>query len=56
MEKARTPSQTMHVQAGPHRLWVRQAGAGPRAVLLLHGFPDDSSIWEPQIEALAAAG
>ncbi|KAI8462852.1 MAG: Alpha/Beta hydrolase protein [Monoraphidium minutum] len=45
-----------HVQAGPYRLWVRLAGAGVRAVLLLHGFPDDASIWEPQVEALVAAG
>ena len=25
-------------------------------VLLLHGFPDDRRMWEPQVEALAAAG
>ncbi len=33
--------------------------AGPHdgeVVLLLHGFPQSSAIWQPQIEALAAAG
>lgn len=31
------------------------AGSGP-AVLLVHGFPDDSSVWRHQIPALVAAG
>ncbi|GBF96106.1 alpha beta hydrolase [Raphidocelis subcapitata] len=49
------------LRAGPHTLAVEvdgPRGAGePRGdVLLLHGFPDDASIWRPQIEALTAAG
>lgn len=35
------------------KLHVREAGAG-RAVLLIHGFPVDSSMWTPQLAALAA--
>lgn len=34
---------------------VRDVGEGP-AVVLLHGFPDTSSMWEPQIELLSQAG
>ncbi|MDQ4070835.1 MAG: alpha/beta hydrolase, partial [Actinomycetota bacterium] len=33
--------------------------AGPddgERVLFLHGFPQSSAIWEPQLEALAGAG
>jgi pimeloyl-ACP methyl ester carboxylesterase len=34
---------------------VVERGEGP-AVLLLHGFPDRATLWEPQIDALARAG
>lgn len=34
---------------------VGVAGSGP-AVLLVHGFPDDSQVWRHQIPALVAAG
>jgi pimeloyl-ACP methyl ester carboxylesterase len=34
---------------------VVEAGEGP-AVLLLHGFPDRATLWQHQIEGLAAAG
>lgn len=48
------------LRAGSARLAVevvRPVGGEPRGdVLLLHGFPDDASIWDPQIEALTAAG
>ena len=35
------------------------SAAGPHdgeTVLLLHGFPQSSAIWRPQLQALAAAG
>jgi pimeloyl-ACP methyl ester carboxylesterase len=35
---------------------VVDEGKGPSAVLLLHGFPDSSSVWRYQVPALAAAG
>ena len=34
---------------------VLDAGDGP-PVLLLHGFPDDHTVWRHQIPALVAAG
>jgi pimeloyl-ACP methyl ester carboxylesterase len=34
---------------------VRDEGTGP-PVLLLHGFPDSSALWRPQIAALTGAG
>jgi 3-oxoadipate enol-lactonase len=34
-------------------LSVREAGAAGRAVVLVHGFPVDSSMWDPQLAALA---
>src|SRR5229473_1446010 len=34
---------------------IDEGGQGP-AVLLLHGFPDTSSLWRGQIPALVAAG
>lgn len=35
---------------------ARTAGDGPEPVLLLHGFPETSRMWEPTLEALAATG
>ena len=37
----------------PPKLHVREAGSG-RAVLFVHGFPVDSSMWEPQMGPVAA--
>ena len=37
------------------RLHVHDQGSGP-PVLLLHGFPDSSSLWRHQVPALVAAG
>lgn len=48
--------QRRRVRAGEHRLAVDVVGARGPAVLLLHGFPDDGSIWDAQADALADAG
>lgn len=37
------------------KLTVWTAGSGP-AVLLVHGFPDDHSVWRHQVPALVQAG
>ena len=37
------------------RLHVHEQGSGA-PVLLLHGFPDSSSLWRHQVPALVAAG
>lgn len=34
----------------------RDGGAGDQAVVFIHGFPFDSSMWEPQIPVVLAAG
>ena len=44
-----------HIAANGLNHAVRDVGEGP-AVVLLHGFPDTSSMWEPQIELLSQAG
>ncbi len=45
------------VDVGDVTLALTEAGPqdGP-PVLLLHGFPDDRRMWQPQVDALAAAG
>jgi len=43
------------LQAGTHRLFVEITGTGA-PVLLLHGFPDDLSIWGSAVDTLVAAG
>ena len=43
------------VQANGLRFFLVDEGAGP-AVLLLHGFPDTSSLWRHQVPALVGAG
>lgn len=35
---------------------VHSAGVGPQTVLLLHGWPDDGTLWRYQSRALAAGG
>lgn len=50
-----TNLQTHRVRSGEVELAVHVAGDGP-PVLLLHGFPDDHSVWSKQIPALVAAG
>jgi pimeloyl-ACP methyl ester carboxylesterase len=45
----------VNVEANGLRFHVESAGEGP-AVLLLHGFPDDGTVWRHQAPALAAAG
>jgi pimeloyl-ACP methyl ester carboxylesterase len=44
-----------HVQAGPLRMHIAEAGHGP-LVVLLHGFPESWYSWRHQLTALAAAG
>jgi pimeloyl-ACP methyl ester carboxylesterase len=44
-----------HVQAGPLRMHIAEAGQGP-LVLLLHGFPESWYSWRHQLVALAQAG
>jgi pimeloyl-ACP methyl ester carboxylesterase len=34
--------------------WLEAGTPGNPVVMLLHGFPDDASIWRPQMDALAA--
>lgn len=43
------------IDVGDVTLSVREQGEGP-LVILLHGFPDHSGVWEAQIHALAQAG
>ncbi|MFO1394987.1 MAG: alpha/beta fold hydrolase [Steroidobacteraceae bacterium] len=43
------------VRVADVELNVALAGSGP-AVLLIHGFPDDHTVWREQIPALVAAG
>lgn len=38
------------------RYYVRDVGAGNTTILLLHGWPDDGTLWRYQIKALADAG
>ena len=40
---------------GMLEIHYRDAGHGSRAIVLLHGFPFTSSLWEPQIAALSRA-
>src|SRR5258708_38904323 len=48
--------QTRRIEAnGISYHLIDEGGPGP-AVLLLHGFPDRSSLWRGQIPALVAAG
>lgn len=47
--------QTRQIEANGIGYHLIDEGAGP-AVLLLHGFPDTSSLWRKQIPALVAAG
>ncbi|WIA18609.1 hypothetical protein OEZ85_003315 [Tetradesmus obliquus] len=51
-------SSTKSVRAGGINIAVRVAGTCTKsnAVLLLHGFPDSSKLWDSQVAALAAAG
>ena len=51
------PRLPPRVDARALRLDVRAAGpADGELVVLLHGFPQSSAIWAPQLDALAAAG
>lgn len=52
MEITLTPQQIAVERA---KLTVWTAGRGP-AVLLVHGFPDDHSVWRHQVPALVQAG
>jgi pimeloyl-ACP methyl ester carboxylesterase len=47
--------QTRRIEANGISYHLIDAGSGP-AVLLLHGFPDTSSLWRAQIPALVGAG
>ncbi|MGN6545160.1 MAG: alpha/beta fold hydrolase [Aureliella sp.] len=47
--------QTDLVMPGGHSIAVRVFGSG-RPVMLVHGFPLDSTIWRKQFDALAAEG
>jgi pimeloyl-ACP methyl ester carboxylesterase len=48
--------QTRHIEANGITYHVVDEGSTGPAVLLLHGFPDTSSLWRHQIPALVAAG
>lgn len=45
----------MHTEINGIRLAYDDVGNGP-AVMLIHGFPFRRQMWQPQVEALAAAG
>ena len=45
-----------YVQAGTTRFWVRQVGEGDDLILLLHGWPEDGSMWREIAPALAERG
>jgi pimeloyl-ACP methyl ester carboxylesterase len=51
-----TVIDTTQLRAGGLAYAARTAGQGDEAVLLLHGFPETSRMWEPTLEALAATG
>lgn len=53
MAMAEEPPATRAVRARSAPLYVRERGSG-HAVLLLHAFPLNSRMWEPQLDALAA--
>lgn len=44
------------IEVNGQRYFVRDTQKGNVAVLLVHGMPDDGSLWRHQIPALAAAG
>lgn len=44
------------VQLGTRARPVLESGRGDRAVLFLHGFPDDATCWGPVLERIAARG
>ena len=47
--------EILEVQSDDVRLHVRVSGAGP-TVLLLHGWPDTSALWDDVVSSLVAAG
>src|SRR5258708_24324188 len=47
--------QTRRIEANGISYHLIDEGSGP-AVLLLHGFPDTSTLWRAQIPALVGAG
>lgn len=49
------PAPLERVAANGIKLAVRDEGSGP-PVLLIHGFPDDHTVWDAQVPALVAAG
>src|SRR5438552_5977186 len=44
------------VQLGARSRPVLEVGRGDRAVVFLHGFPDDATCWGPVLERIAARG
>lgn len=42
----------MQAMVGGIRMHWREAGHGPRAVVFVHGFPFDGSLWDDQLERL----
>ena len=47
---------TSHVEIQGCRYYVQDIGTGDETVLLLHGWPDDGTVWRHQVKALSAAG
>jgi pimeloyl-ACP methyl ester carboxylesterase len=45
-----------HVEINGARYYVRDTGPGENAVLLLHGWPDDGTVWRRQVPALEKNG
>lgn len=47
---------TSHVEIQGCRYYVQDVGTGDETVLLLHGWPDDGTLWRYQVKALSDAG
>jgi pimeloyl-ACP methyl ester carboxylesterase len=55
--KAANLTTAIEIPVGPHRFRALAAGpANGEVVFLLHGFPQTSAAWRPQLTALAKAG
>ncbi|MEY4749821.1 MAG: hypothetical protein RIQ60_2035 [Pseudomonadota bacterium] len=50
-----TPIESQFVQANGLRLHLLRSGAGPRALLFLHGWPEWSHVWRPVMSRLTAS-
>ncbi len=45
-----------HIELNGAQYHVRDSGSGEECVLLIHGWPDNSLMWQKQVPALVEAG